>query len=87
VKGHSFNKHVSKVNIKFGIEVGGKEGRLHAHVFVEIFHYTILQVNHSLVRATILRYLGLDNIYYNARFMKSRDGGDEYVKRYISKID
>jgi hypothetical protein len=87
VKGHTFDKDVSKVSIRFGIEVGKKEGRLHAHVFVEIFHYTILQVNHTLVRETIIKYLGLENIYYNARLMKSRDGGDEYVKRYISKID
>ena len=87
VKGHTFNDDVHNVKVRFGIEVGGKEGRLHAHVFVEIYHYTILQIIHSRVRADIMHYLGLDGIYYNARLMKSRDGGDEYVKRYISKID
>ena len=86
-EGDSFMRDVSKVNISFGIEVGAKEGRLHAHIFLEVFHYTILQANHTKIRADMIRYLGLDGIYYNARLMKTRDGGDEYVKRYISKKD
>ena len=79
---------IKKVNVLIGVEIGNhqKGSRVHAHVKVEIDHYSKIHLNPVIIKEQVNLHLAKDNAgimvhYVNISVRNSNNSIDSYVSK------
>jgi len=73
---------IRDINIHKSLEYGKEKGKLHAHLFVVINHYSKIQLDNQKIRSELKEDLG--SIYYNNTLVRNKEDAQNILE-YISK--
>ena len=75
---------VNTIRARIGFERGPNNGFLHAHVLLEVGHYTMLQIDGKAIQRLVDTQLGVkSNVQF--RWLKGDSSNKDYILRYITK--
>lgn len=75
-------KYIKNIDIQSAIELGPATGTVHSHILVKIAHYTNVRLEYQHFKETIMKDMGLKNIFMNIKLY--RNAGDR-LETYLNK--
>lgn len=77
--------YIKKVKTKGAVERGEKFDQLHAHIHIQIKHFTNVRINIPKSKEFFVDKTGLDNLHFHVRYYKKEADVSEVLKNYLEK--
>ena len=87
-KEDSFEKNILNVKVDYAVEKNSRNF-WHCHAYVEIQHTTSLRAQYPVIKARMLKILGIKNGHFDAKLIRAKGSAQTVadVRNYIHKND